>query len=82
MVRMIVLGAATSLFLASPAFAGHCPKDAAAIDAYLERVDVDEAVEVEVIALKEKGMELHNAGNHGESEAALAEAMRKLLSAQ
>lgn len=82
MVRTTILAAATSLFLMGPAFAAHCPKDAAAIDAYLAATEVDDALKAEVIALKDKGMELHNAGSHRESEAALADAMRKLLMAQ
>lgn len=82
MVRTTVLATMASLFLASPAIAGHCPMDAAAIDAYLASAEVDEALEVEVIALRDEGMALHEAGNHADSEAKLAEAMRKLLTAE
>ena len=79
MARSLFLAAVAATFLASPALAAHCPKDAAAIDAYLAKMSVDETLKAEVVALRDKGMELHNAGNHRESEAALAEAMRKLL---
>lgn len=79
MIRRMFLAAAATLLLATPALAGHCPKDAAAIDAYLAKASVSDTLKAEVTALKDKGMELHNAGNHAESEATLAEAMRMLL---
>ena len=79
MLRKVVFASATSLFLTMPALAGHCPKDAAAIDAYLARTNVGEPLKAQVIALKDKGMEQHNAGDHAASEATLAEAMRMLL---
>lgn len=82
MINKTLIAAAISLALATPALAAHCPKDAAAIDAYLARMSVDEALKAQVVALKDKGMELHNAGNHRESEATLAEAMRMLLNGQ
>jgi hypothetical protein len=56
--------------------------DAEAIDAGLAKMDVSDELRAEVTTLKDEGMELHAAGNHGESEAKLAEAMRKLLTAE
>lgn len=82
MIRNILMATVVSFALATPAMAAHCPKDAAAIDAYLAKMSVSDTLKAEVIALKDKGMELHSAGNHRESEAVLADAMRKLLTAQ
>jgi len=79
MFKKTVLASVLLALTATPALASHCPKDAAAIDAALPKSKLSDADKAEVNALKEKGMALHNAGNHRESEAALAEAMRKLL---
>jgi hypothetical protein len=80
--RSLILAVVATAFLASPALAHYCPKDAAAIDAYLAREKVDDKLKAEVVALKDKGMAEHTAGNHTEAEATLAEAMRKLLMGQ
>jgi hypothetical protein len=82
MPNKLMLAVVATLFMSAPALAAHCPKDAAAIDAYLAKMSVSDDLKAEVTALKDKGMELHNAGNHRESEAALAEAMRMLLNGQ
>ena len=82
MLRKTILAAAATLLMAAPAFASHCPADAAAIDAYLANASVSDELKSQVIALKDQGMEQHNAGNHSEAEATLAEAMRMLLNAQ
>ncbi|HEX2255326.1 MAG TPA: hypothetical protein VHG92_01265 [Afifellaceae bacterium] len=69
--------------MATPALAAHCPQDAAAIDNALEaRADMPEDQKNQVQALRDEGMQLHEAGNHRESEAKLAEAMRILLNAE
>ena len=74
--------AAISIFAltALPALASHCPADAAAITAALENVTVSDEVEAQVIELRDAGMAAHEAGNHDDAEATLAEAMRLLLS--
>ncbi|MEZ5812949.1 MAG: hypothetical protein R3D45_16185 [Rhizobiaceae bacterium] len=82
MVRKLIMTAAAALLLSAPAWAGHCPKDAAAIDAYLAKADVSGTLKASVTALKDEGMMLHQAGNHAESEAKLAEAMRMLLNGE
>jgi copper chaperone CopZ len=61
------------------AIAAHCPLDAKAIDNALAKLDVDADVKTEVEALRDEGMALHNAGNHGEAVATLSQAMRILL---
>jgi hypothetical protein len=73
------LAASAMLLIATPALAGHCPKDAAAIDHALTALKVSDDVKSDVKALRDKGMALHKAGKHRESEHALAEGMRKLL---
>ena len=82
MIRTAVPLFAAAMFIATPALANHCPMDAAAIDAALAKMDVSDEVKTQVTALKDEGMALHEAGNHDESEAKLAEAMRMLLTAE
>lgn len=79
--RIFAMALAATLVSGS-ALAGHCPKDAAAIDAALENMSVSEDVRVQVVTLRDQGMALHEQGNHAESEATMAEAMRILLMAQ
>ena len=80
MLKKIALATALLGFLATPALAGHCPADAAAIDAALAKAtNLDAGQKAEITALRDEGMALHNAGDHRASEAKLAEAMRKIL---
>jgi hypothetical protein len=79
MLNKLILTAATTLLLTSPAFAGHCPKDAKAIDAALSKMSLSDETKASVKTLRDKGMSLHTAGNHRESEATMAEAMRMIL---
>ena len=78
MMQKLMAGAAAVL-VASPAFAAHCPQDAAAIDHALGVMEVSDEVRSEVQALRDQGMEQHEAGNHQEAEDTLSEAMRTLL---
>ena len=82
MVRHTLSALAALAFLATPAVAAHCPQDAEAIDHALTTTSLGDEEKAEVEALKTQGMEQHEAGNHRESEALLAEAMRKLLMAE
>lgn len=79
--KRLALIAATAALLATPAYAGHCPKDAKALDNGLAVLKVSDDVKKQVTELKTKAMDLHAAGKHEESEDMLAEAMRTLLSA-
>lgn len=79
MLKQTVLATALVLLAATPAFAFHCPKDAAAIDHALGAVSVGDDVKAQVTALKDKGLAEHNSGDHGASQTTLAEAMRLLL---
>jgi hypothetical protein len=45
----------------------------------LENVSVSEDVQVQVIELRDAGMAAHEAGNHGDAEHTLAEAMRRAM---
>jgi len=77
--KTLLAGAALALF-ATPALAHHCPLDAKAIDAGLVKAaNLTAAQKAEIMALRDKGMAEHNAGNHAAAETTLAEAMRKLL---
>lgn len=78
MYRLLAAVAVVALF-ATPAMAAHCPQDAAAIEHALPLSNLSDDEKAEIEALKERGMELHEAGNHSESEAILADAMRRLL---
>ena len=75
MIRISAIASATFfLMLSSAAMAGQCPSMAAAIDAALANAQVSEEVRVQIIELRDQGMAQHEAGNHSESEATLAEA--------
>jgi hypothetical protein len=82
MVRSFLSSLAILSFLAAPAFAAHCPLDAAAIEHALPLSSLSDEEKAEIEAMKDQAMELHEAGNHRESETMLAEAMRRLLLAQ
>lgn len=82
MVRNTLSALAALALLVSPALAAHCPQDAEAIEHALTTTSLSDEEKAEVEALKTQGMEQHEAGNHRESEALLAEAMRKLLMAE
>jgi len=79
MIRRILAVGLVSGCLVAPAFAGHCPLDIAAIDSALENTTLDSEVEAQVKALRDEGQALHEAGDHGDSERKLAEAMRLIL---
>ena len=68
-----------ALVLAAPlALAGRCPIDMKAIDAALPKAKLDDKQMAEVKKLRADGEQLHKAGKHSESEAALAKA-KKIL---
>lgn len=75
--------AAVAALLSTPALAGQCPRDMATIDAALaDNPALSDAQLAEVRNLRAEGEEAHEAGNHGESVAKLAEAMKILGIAQ
>lgn len=78
MLRKGLIIIAASAFLAGPAFAFHCPKDMAAIDAALPTATLSDADKAKVMELRAKGEEQHKAGDHAGSVKTLAEAMKIL----
>ncbi len=77
--KRLVLATALAVVFASPALAGHCPKDVKRIDAALAKKSTLTAEQIDKVkALRDKGMRLHGAGRHGDSLGALHEAMRML----
>jgi hypothetical protein len=75
MIRISTFATAAFIVMASSAaMAGQCPKMAAAIDEALANTEVSEELRVQIVELRDKGMAQHEAGNHSESEATLAEA--------
>jgi hypothetical protein len=73
--KRILVTAAAIVALAAPAFANHCPKDMAAIDAALAKnPKLSDAQIAEVKKLRAEGEALHKAGNHKESVETLQKA--------
>lgn len=68
--KRLLIAAIIAVGFTSPAFANHCPKDIAKIDAALAQQSNAEAK-----ALRDKGEELHKAGQHAASLEALHQAM-------
>lgn len=77
MLRSVLLALFLSVIPAT-AFANSCPSIMAAIDAALPTATLSEADMAKVKALRVKGEELHAAGDHAGSEAALNEAKKML----
>jgi hypothetical protein len=66
---------ATLIALASPfSFAHNCPNEMKAIDAALPKAKLDAKQSAEVKKLRAEGEQLHKAGKHSESMAALGRA--------
>jgi hypothetical protein len=63
-----------SLALASAAWAHNCPNEMKAIDAALPKAKLDSKQAAEVKKLRAEGEQLHKAGKHNESMAALGKA--------
>ena len=75
MVKRTLIALSMSAVLGSPAFAGQCPGDMAAIDEALSANPELSAEDLDLVKqLRAEGEELHNSGNHAESVEVLAEA--------
>ncbi len=70
-----ILAAAILIATATPAFAGHCPKDVHAIDAALKSTKIGQTQMSEVKALHDKGNQQHTSGSHEASLQTLHKAM-------
>ena len=71
--KRIALTVAAFAF-ASGAWAFNCPADMSAIDAALPKAKLDAKQAAEVKRLRDEGEQLHKAGKHNESMAALGKA--------
>ena len=82
MIRRTLLAAFVAVFavgiLSMPALAGHCPKDVRLIDGAVKMTKVSDTAMSKVKALRDKGNEQHQSGQHGASLATLHEAMKML----
>ena len=65
---------AGALLMAGAAFAFHCPKDMAAIDAAMKTAKLSSADKAKVQAYRKQGEALHKAGKHQEAVDTLAKA--------
>lgn len=74
--RKTLFIAALALGFATPAFAAHCPKDMAAIDAALPTAKLSAADKAKVMELRKTGEAQHKAGDHGASVKTLGAAMK------
>jgi hypothetical protein len=60
--------------IASLAWANNCPNEVKAIDAAIPKTKLDAKQSAEVKRLRDEGEQLHKAGKHSESMAALGKA--------
>ena len=78
MIKRRLAAAAVFMLAATPALAGHCPKDVRAIDAALENSKLDQTKMSEVKKLRDKGNQQHQSGGHAASLKSLHKAMAVL----
>ena len=76
MIRQTLAISAVLALFAAPAMAGQCPRLMNQIDAALaQNPQLTEAQMTQVAELRKRGEELHQASTHGESVAALNQAL-------
>ena len=79
MIKSVLLTAVIAVAFAAPAFANHCPKDMAAIDAALAKNPNLSAEQLAAVKKdRAEGEALHKAGKHAESLAVLCRAEKAL----
>ncbi|MDX1576775.1 MAG: hypothetical protein R3285_11320 [Kiloniellales bacterium] len=79
MIVRTLAAAAVVALLSAPALAGQCPAMIGQIDAALASTPgLSDDVKAEVVALRDKGEQLHNEGKHDESVETLQQAMDML----
>jgi hypothetical protein len=78
MKKLILSAAAAFVLAASPAFAGHCPKDVKHVQQALANSSASAENKAKAQALMAEGDALHKAGQHGKSLKALHEALHLL----
>ena len=72
--KALLISLAIVAMFATGAFASRCPMEMTKIDAALKTAQLSADQKAEVEKLRKEGEELHNAGNHPASEAALDKA--------
>ena len=66
--KLVLVAAAVVMAMTAPAFAKHCPKDAAIIDKAMSTVKgLTKAQMTQAKDMRDSGMALHKSGKHGES---------------
>jgi hypothetical protein len=80
--KKLLTAVALSLLLTGTAFANSCPTHVKKIDEALATSTASDEVKAQAQALRDEGQALHDAGNHAESLAKLAEAEKLLGIAQ
>lgn len=75
----LILSVAVALLLAaSPAYAGHCPKDVKHVKEALAKSSASAENKAKAQVLMAEGEAMHKAGKHGESLKALHDALHLL----
>jgi hypothetical protein len=80
--RTLLTAIALAALMSGAAFAGSCPKHVKKVDEAIAGSSASEEVKAQAQALRDEGEALHEAGNHAESMAKLAEAKQLLGIAQ
>jgi hypothetical protein len=80
--KKLLTAVVLSLLLTGTAFANSCPTHVKKIDEALATSTASDEVKAQAQALRDEGQALHDAGNHAESLAKLAEAEKLLGIAQ
>jgi hypothetical protein len=78
MIKQTIIGVALTMALASPAFAGSCPKVSGEITAALATGKASPAVMADAKKLQAQGDEFHKAGKHAEAMEALGKSKKAL----
>lgn len=76
--KKLLIAAAMTVALATPALAHQCPSLMAKIDEAMKTATVDDATKAQITALYDKGKAEHEAGDHDASEADLNAALKLL----
>ena len=80
--KKLITAIVMTAFMSGTAFANACPMHVKKIDDALASSTASEDVKTQAKALRDEGQALHDAGNHAESMAKLAEAEKLLGIAQ
>lgn len=76
--KTVIHAAIVLAFTLTSAMAFQCPADIAKIDQALQTTNLSEAEKAEVVALRDQGQALHDAGQHQQSVDTLAQAKQML----